>query len=119
MEPHQDLGLCLSFEVHQGVAADEQVDARDRRVLHQVVPAEDHRPPQLVAERVLVALPFEIAVSQLLGDLFQVLGLAPPLASLGQRLLVDVGGVDLDPVPILGHAKRFAEQDGRAVRLFA
>ena len=43
VEPAQDPRLRLGVEVHERVAADEQVDARDRRVLHEVVAAEDHR----------------------------------------------------------------------------
>ena len=44
-------GLRLGVEVHQQVAADEQVDPRDRRVLHQVVPAEDDGASQIAVDR--------------------------------------------------------------------
>ena len=46
----EDLRLGLGVEVHQGVAADQQVDPGDRRVLHQVVAAEDHRAAQVLPE---------------------------------------------------------------------
>src|SRR5207248_1937241 len=39
MEALQDLRLGLGVEIHEHVTADEEVEARDRRVLHEVVPA--------------------------------------------------------------------------------
>ena len=42
VHPAEDLCLRVGVEVHQGVAAGEDVDVRDGGVLHQVVPAEDH-----------------------------------------------------------------------------
>ena len=52
VEVAQDVRLRLRIEVHQRVAADEQVQPRDRRVLDEVVAAEDQRSPQVGAERV-------------------------------------------------------------------
>ena len=46
-----DHSLGLGVEVHQRVAADEQVEPGDRRVLDEVVAAEDHRAAQVLAER--------------------------------------------------------------------
>ena len=43
VQARQDPGLRLRLEVHQGIAADQQVDARDRRILDQVVAPEDDR----------------------------------------------------------------------------
>ena len=51
----EDAGLRLGVEVHQRVAAHEQVDPRDRGVLHEVVAPEDHRPAQVLAEDVPAA----------------------------------------------------------------
>ena len=42
-EARDDALLRLGVEVHQRVAAHQQIDARDRRVLRQVVAPEDHR----------------------------------------------------------------------------
>ena len=42
MEARQDSSLRVGVEVHQRVAADEDVDAGDGWVLHQIVPPEDH-----------------------------------------------------------------------------
>ena len=52
VEPVEDPGLGLGVEVHQGVAAGQQVDPRDRRVLDQVVAAEDHRAAEVLVEDV-------------------------------------------------------------------
>src|SRR4029077_2332490 len=43
MEAGPDARLGLGLEIHQGVAADQQVDAGDWRVLYQVVASEDDR----------------------------------------------------------------------------
>jgi hypothetical protein len=97
VEAGKDPGLGLDVEVHQRVAADQQIDPRDRRVLHQVVAAEDQRSPQIRAKDVPPAHRLEIA-RQLLrrqpGDLAVVVARRPRL---GERLLVGVGGVDLHP----------------------
>ena len=50
VEPLDDPRLRLRVEVHQRVAAEEQVDPRDRRVLQQIVPAEDHGPAQVAVD---------------------------------------------------------------------
>ena len=64
----QHLRLGLGVEVHQGVAADQQVDARDRGVLDQVVPAEDDRPSELLVEGEPILLPVEVPLQELRGD---------------------------------------------------
>ena len=48
----EDPRLRLGGEVHQRVAADQQVDPRDRRVLDQVVATEDDRAAQILAKDV-------------------------------------------------------------------
>lgn len=35
-----------------------------------------------------------------------------------QRFLVDIGGVDLDPLPELVHPEHLGQHDGQTVRLF-
>ena len=60
MEPGENPRLCLGVEVHQAVAADQQVHARDRGVLDQVVPAEDDRPPELFVEGEPILLALEV-----------------------------------------------------------
>jgi hypothetical protein len=55
VEPVDDLGLRLDVEVHQGIAADQQVEPGDRGVAGDVVAAEDHSSAQLGVEAQLGA----------------------------------------------------------------
>ena len=64
MEARQNPRLGLGVEVHQAVAADQQVHPGDRRVLDQVVAAEDHRAPQLLVEDVPIVLALEVLLQQ-------------------------------------------------------
>ena len=100
MEVVEDLGLGLGVQVHQRVAAGQQVDPGDGSVGHEVVPAEDDRAAELLVEDKLVPGRdwLEIPGSEVLGN---PLHLGPGVRRrprLGQGLLVDVGGVDLHVV---------------------
>lgn len=101
--------------VHERVPA----ALRDRRVLNQGVPAEDHRPPQVLAEGERVVRALEVRLAQALRDRLDVLGGVGPVPGVRERVLVDVGGVDLDA----GHERLEPEvlrQDHRGrVRLLA
>ena len=106
-------------EVHERVAADEQVDARDRRVVNEVVAAEDHRPAKVLAEH---EAPCRCARSSA-----RAAPAAPPRppwpcsspAGLGQRVLVDVGRVDLHALAERLLAERLGEQHRERVGLLA
>src|SRR3954451_1321982 len=50
VQPLKDSGLGLRREVHERVAANKQVEVRDRSVLKQVVAPEDEAPPQFLSE---------------------------------------------------------------------
>src|SRR5205085_8922878 len=65
VEARQDSSLRVGVEVHQRVAAHEDVDAGDGRVLHQIVPPEDHGAPQVLAEYHVVAVGLEVALDLL------------------------------------------------------
>src|SRR3712207_7894178 len=52
-------------EVHQRVAAGQEVDAGDGRVLHEVVAPEDERAPQVLAEGEPVVHALEVARPEL------------------------------------------------------
>src|SRR5262245_48204032 len=119
VEAAQDPGLGLAVEVHEGVAADEEVDPGDRRVLHQVVAAEDHRPAELLVKDVVAGRPLEVLLDVRSGDLLHVLRAVRRLPGLVQRFLVDVGGVDLDPAPELLHPELLGQQDRHRIRLFS
>ena len=119
VQPAEDLGLGLLVEVHQRVPAHQQVDPGDRRVLHQVVAAEDDRAAQVLAEAVVAV--------HLLEVLLGVLGRHRPhvtfdvvrVPGVGERLVVDVGGVDLDPLPEPLRAEHLGERHRETVGLLA
>ena len=67
VESAQDLRLRLGGEVHERVAADEQVDPRDRCVLDEVVAAEDHAAAQVLAEHVALVGPLEEALERVVA----------------------------------------------------
>ena len=118
VETRQDLALRLGREIDERVAADQQVQARDGRVLRQVVPAEDHRPAKRGMQEEPLALRFEIPLGDVFADRRDVFGRIAR-TRLGQGLLVDVGRVDLDPVEKRLLAERLAEQDGRRACLLS
>src|SRR5439155_355838 len=91
--------------VHEGVAAHEQVETRDRRILDQVQVPEDDRLAQLLAEDVAGCRALEVPVAEVGGDGLEILGAVASLPGLRDRVLVDVGGVDLDA---LAHTPREA-----------
>ena len=119
VEPAQDPGLGLGVEVHQRVAADEQVDPGDGGVLHEVVAAEDERAPQVLAEDVPVVDLLEVGVEEVGWHPDHLALAVRALAGGGETLVVHVGRVDLDPVPELLRAEDLRHRDGQGVGLFA
>ena len=119
VEVAQDPALGLRVEVHQRVAAEEQVDPRDRRVLHQVVAAEDDRPPQVLAEREPGVGALEVPLAQRLGHGLEPLGGVDGLACHRERAVVDVGRVDLHAFAVGVGAERLGEHDRGRVGLLA
>jgi hypothetical protein len=109
VEARQDTALHLRGEVHERVAADQQVDPRDGGVLDEVVAAEDHRAAQLLTEGVPAADGFEVARAQLLGHAFDLAVGVDAGAGLAQRLVVDVRGVDLHAVAELLRAEHLGQ----------
>lgn len=81
------------------------------------MPTEDHPSPQIGTEEVLGTARFEVLVAQLRGERFQGLGRVQPRASLAQRLLVDVRGVDLDAIQAFVETECLREHDRKRVRL--
>ena len=64
VKTRQNPALRLRIEVHQRIAAHQDAHARDRRILNQIVTAEDDRSPQIAVEDESIALAKEIAVEQ-------------------------------------------------------
>ena len=113
--PH-DARLCLRVEVHQGIAAEQQVHAGDRRVLDQIVAPEDDRPPELTVERVqLAAVAIEVLLQEIGGHVRDLLLAVDRAARLGERLVVHVGGVDLHAIAKGVDPDRFGQHDGGTV----
>ena len=117
VESLEDPLLRLRVEVHEGVAAGQQVDARDRRVLDEVVPPEDDPAPQLSVEHVAVVDAFEVPLAQLGGH-----GLDVPIGvgrgpAATQGVVVEVGGVDLHPLAERGRSHRLDEDHRDRERL--
>ena len=98
VEPAQDPRLRLGVEVHERVAADEQVDPGDRGVLHEVVAAEDHRTPEVAAERVALVGALEEALERLARHVLDRPCRVGAVARGLERLLVDVRRVDLHAI---------------------
>jgi len=122
VQPLQDPPLRLGVEVHQGVAAQQQVGVRDRRVLEKVVAAEDERPAHVGADHpplAAVVVGGEVAVPKLGGHRLEGRLRVHGATSLLERLLVDVRGVDLRAI---GHhlgAQQLGQQHGDRVGLLA
>ena len=91
----EDASLCFGREVHQGVAAGEQIEPRDGRISQQVVPPEDEHPAEARPEEVAASLGLEVPGPQILGHALELLQRVP-LSGVEERVLVDVGRVDLD-----------------------
>ena len=117
MEPRQDPTLRLRREIDERVAADQEVEPGDGRILGHVVAAEDHRAAKSGTKHQTLALAFEVPRFQVVVDRSEVLRNIAA-TSFGERILVDVGGVDLDPVDEGLLAERLAEQHRSGVRLF-
>src|SRR4051794_20628371 len=117
VEAPQDARLRLRIEVHERVAARQEVDPRDRRVLGEVVAPEDHRPAQVLAERVALVALLEVALEERGRDRLDLLGRVRGLASLVQCVLVDLGRVDLHAVEVRVDAQRLGEDHRHRVRL--
>ncbi len=116
VEPLDDPRLCLRVEVHQRVAAEEQVDPRNGRVLQQIVAAENHRPAQVAVHHEGAVDRIEILADHLFRHITDLTWRVGCGAGLRQRLLVRVGGVDLHAVSQRGRPDGFGEQHRQGIR---
>jgi hypothetical protein len=119
VEPADNLTLRLVVEVHQRVAAEQQVDPRNRRVIEQVVAAEDHAAAQVLLEYPSAGRLVEVLVAQLGRQCFDLAVGVGRLAGGVQLFLVHVGRVDLDAVAELFPAHRLGKQDRDRVAFLA
>ena len=93
METREDACLCLRIEIHEAVAADEQVDARDRRVLDQVVAAEDDGAAELLVEDVPIPPGGRSTLEQGGGDVLRGVRSIDRVACLVERVFVHVRSI--------------------------
>src|SRR5262249_18495923 len=98
VEIREDALLRGRVEVHERVPREEEVDPGDRRVLHEVVAAEDDTPADVVPEAQAVVGAREVLRPELVWHDGQLLCRVRGMAGLIERLLVDVGGGDLYPL---------------------
>ena len=68
MEAIQHPGLGLAGEIHERVATHEKIDARDRRVLDEIVASEDDRSADVLVEEIPVVDPLEVFREELRRD---------------------------------------------------
>jgi hypothetical protein len=110
MQAGEHDALRLAFQIDQQVTADEQVDARDRRVVHDVMTAEDHAFAQRTVEYVMIVGAFEILVQIGGRHALDVAGAVGRDAGDLQRVLVEVGSIDLHPLAEFQRSQLFGEQ---------
>src|SRR5262245_11488463 len=115
MEASQTTGLHLGIEIHQRIAAYQQVQVRYRRILDQVVTAKDDRPTQVRAKHKAGANGFKVFAPQVVRDGLQVSGTVTGLPCLYQRFLVHVCSVDLDPPPEVIKPERLGQYNSQGV----
>src|SRR5207248_7189764 len=99
--------------------ADEEVEARDRRVLHEIVPAEDHRAAQVRPEDEAAGGRLEVALHELRIDALELFLRIAGQARLVERLPVGVGAVDLHALAERVGAHRLGEEHGDRIGLLA
>ncbi len=118
-EVAEDPVLSLLTEVHERVARHQEVDARDRRILQEVVAAEDDRAAKAVAEGVVAVERDEVALAQLVGHVCNLFLGVCGLPRTAERVVVDVRRVDLGPLAERLLSQRLGEEDRDRVRLGA
>jgi hypothetical protein len=93
--------LGFSVEIPERVAAEPHIDPGDRCIAGEIVAAEDHAASQVCGEDVAAVdeleVPFPVGLGQPARLGFGVAG----LPSVVQSILVQVGGVDLEPLRMM------------------
>lgn len=112
-------GLQIAREVDEDIAADDHVDVRQRRVLHDVVLPEDAPAPDVAPEPERLALACEVLLEQRCRDVLEIFRPIQAVAAGLQRLFVHVGGVDADVEIGRRVAEVLGDQHRDRIRLFA
>ena len=93
-----DPGLGFSVEIHQGIAAHQEVQAGDGGILDEIVAPENDRAARLGTENVAIPYQLKVLVAQFVGKSLEIFARVTGLTGLVQGLLVYIRGVDLDPL---------------------
>ncbi len=113
VEHRQQARLQLALEVDQDVAATDQIEAQEGRVLHQILAREDHRIAQALVDLVAVAMRREMGADAVAIHVCEVGRGKNATPCQSHRVEVDVGGEDLQAILVEGGAQPFGEQDGQ------
>ncbi len=119
MEDGVDLLLQRPLHVDEQVAAADQVEPHEGRLLQHAVGREQHQFAQVLADAVMRALVDEEAAEPLLGHVGLDGARIAAFPRHGERALVEVRGEDLDGDEELAPAHLLEEQHGDAVGLLA
>ena len=119
VEPGENVALTLGIEIHQRVAADDQVEVRDRRIAHQVMPAEDHTVAQVAVEAKAAVYTVKVFLTQVFGHRLNVALVVGGGARLVKGVLIHVGGINLDALAELFGSHLLAQEHGQGVSFFA
>src|SRR5262245_32140485 len=111
--------LSLSVEIDHGVAANQQVDVRDRRVLNQIMATEDDCTAKVPSKDIPLVGAFEIPLAQVFGNRLHLLGSVVTMSSLCEGFLVHIRRVDLYPPADQVAAVRFGQQHCERVGLLS
>ncbi len=115
----EDPPLCFGIEIHDGVAANEQIQARDRGVLNQVVSAENNAAAQFRLEDVPFGRVREILLQIFLWNGLDLFLAVTAGAGFAESRFIHVRGVDLHALAESFVSKSLSERKGQRVGLFA
>ena len=114
-----DALLGVAVEIDQQVAAAEEIDARERRVLEQVVHREQHGLAQLAADAIAAPLLGEEAPQPLLRHIGGERERVEAFARGADRALVEIGREHLQRRRRFERSRMLGQEDGDRVRLLA
>ena len=119
MKASQDPRLSFCIEIHQGVAARQQIHVGDGSILNQIMAAEDDGAPEVGAEDVAARHAFKVFMPEVFRHGLDLPGAVTALAGPAESFFVHIGSIDLDPL-----AERFlphglAQHHGHGVRFLA
>ena len=95
MQDCQHLILHLAFEINQQVAAGDEVEVRERRILEHAVSGKDDEIAHLFLHPIVVSLADEIAAQPILGHVRFDRSRVPALPRRGERAGIEIAGKDL------------------------